>query len=90
MRQEHDASFLGSLTEAERRAFEFGPWLRHLAQVNYGGRLPDAITNRSTWDRWEKHVADLSQIRTELRAAYADAISAAGGSSEDLPGTASW
>ncbi len=84
------AEFLATLTVTERRAFEFGPWIRRLAQAEYAGRLPDAITRRSTWDRWEQHVADLSQIRPERRRAYVDAIREAEGGSEDLPGTDSW
>jgi hypothetical protein len=83
------AEFLATLSDTERRAFEFGTWIRRLAQAEYAGRLPDAISHRSSWDRWEQHLADLSQIRPERRRAYVDAIQAAGGSSEDMPGTVS-
>jgi len=82
------AELLATLTEIERRAFEFGPWIRRVAQAEYAGQLPHAITHRSTLERWEQHLADLSQSRPQYRLAYVDAIHAAGGGGEDLPGIA--
>lgn len=76
--------YLATLTDAERRAFEFGPWIRRVAETEYAGRLPDAIIHRCTWNRWDQHMADVSQIRLSYRRAYVDAIYAVGGSREDL------
>lgn len=75
---------LNSLSEVERRAFEFGPWLRRIADAQYEGNLGAAIVGTNNSDRWKQHLDDLSNMRAEHRPNFVETIRAAGGREEDL------
>lgn len=74
-----DSAMPTDLTEAERRAFIFGPWIRRMAQERFGGSLETACRQLSTEERAAQHRRDLALIRPQHRDLYLALIRAAGG-----------
>lgn len=74
-----DSAMPTDLTEAERRAFIFGPWLRRMATERFGGSLETARRQLSTDERVAQHQRDLALIRPQHRELYLALIRAAGG-----------
>jgi hypothetical protein len=55
-------------------AFTFGPTMRRIANLHFGGSLARALHTLSTPQRVRQHFADLDAMALPHRAAYAQAI----------------
>ena len=75
-----DSAIPADLTEAERRAFIFGPWIRRMAQERFCGSLETACRQLSSEERVAQHRRDLDMIRPQHREHYLALVRAAGGS----------
>lgn len=69
---------MDDFTEAERRAFEFGPRMRRLAEERCGSSLPQAHARFASRERVVQHYDDIAAIRPQYRRAFVAAIEAAG------------
>jgi len=80
-----DASTPDDLTEAERRAFIFGPWIERMANERFGGSAEAALRSLSSPERAAQHLRDLAGVRPKHREAYNLLMRAAGGTDAEWP-----